>query len=156
MLLSILYAFIKTFVWEGIRRFYHILREVHDTNKVKNPCCSRWEKCRMLHVEAGSGFAARSVRKDTHGECMFVSKLKNCLMCWPSWFACYVYTTNPFMKQIFTHLIWYAVHLLLAEFLPVTAHVLEDDLNRLSKCCLTVSIKIIHMGSQYWLFFLEV
>ena len=32
----------------------------------------------MLHIEAGSGFAARSVRNDTHGECMFISKLKKC------------------------------------------------------------------------------
>jgi hypothetical protein len=103
----------------------------------------------MLHVEAGSGCAARSKRKDTHGKCMFIGKLKNCLMCWPSWFACYVHTTNPFIKQIFKHLIWYAVHLLYAEFLPVTAHMHEDDLNRLPKCCLTFSLKVIHMGCQY-------
>jgi len=79
----------------GFTRFF---TGVHGTNKVKNPGSSRWEKCRMLRVEAGSGYSARSVRNDTHGECMFISKFKNCSICWPSWSARYVHTTNPFIS----------------------------------------------------------
>jgi hypothetical protein len=52
---------------------------------------------------------------------MFISKLTNCLMCWSPWFAGYVHTTNTFIRQIFKCLIWYTVHLLYAEFRPVTA-----------------------------------